>query len=438
MKILGKIIISGIIENLSPLLIGSGIDEQTDNDIILDSAGQPFIPATSVAGVIKNIFYQYFNEGELEKFKIFWGDNKTNQSQIDFYDLYIKKDEYKIEQRHGNRIDNKTGTAADQAKYDFQILSKNTQFDLHIVITVYNELEYCKKIAKTIASQLTSGNISFGAKTNLGLGNIKLLEPKISLLDFSKKEDLEKWLEIDFNEIGDGFEITNNNFSINANFNIKNSLIIREYTPEPHKADQSHLKSNNDNIISGTSLKGALRSRAEKILNTLDYSYEKENNETQNFIDALFGGVERDDNGKEKENGYAIPSRFIVSETKLNNVIDDEIQTRVKIDRFTGGTIESAIIHAKPVFPNKNETNKPEINNLIISIKEPLESEIGLAILLLKDLWTGDLAIGGEKSIGRGVLEGVSANLSFPNNKESIEINKDLQALETNKDDLQT
>ncbi|MCL0081501.1 hypothetical protein M1N64_04660, partial [Peptococcaceae bacterium] len=35
----------------------------------------------------------------------------------------------------------------------------------------------------------------------------------------------------------------------------------------------------------------------------------------------------------------------------------------------------------------------------------------GLLLLILKDLWTADLPIGGEKSIGRGVLEGIKAKI---------------------------
>ena len=35
--------------------------------------------------------------------------------------------------------------------------------------------------------------------------------------------------------------------------------------------------------------------------------------------------------------------------------------------------------------------------------------EAGLCVLLLKDLWLGRIAVGGEKSIGRGILEGLHA-----------------------------
>ena len=39
--------------------------------------------------------------------------------------------------------------------------------------------------------------------------------------------------------------------------------------------------------------------------------------------------------------------------------------------------------------------------------------EVGLALFLLRDLWFGNVAIGGEKSIGRGTLQGISAKINF-------------------------
>jgi hypothetical protein len=47
--------------------------------------------------------------------------------------------------------------------------------------------------------------------------------------------------------------------------------------------------------------------------------------------------------------------------------------------------------------------------------------EVGLMLLLLKDLWTGDLPLGGESSVGRGRLQGVSATITLDDNVWVIE-----------------
>jgi CRISPR/Cas system CSM-associated protein Csm3 (group 7 of RAMP superfamily) len=47
-----------------------------------------------------------------------------------------------------------------------------------------------------------------------------------------------------------------------------------------------------------------------------------------------------------------------------------------------------------------------------IHVVNPTDYEVGLLLLLLKDLWTGDLALGGESSVGRGRLKGKKADLA--------------------------
>ena len=46
-----------------------------------------------------------------------------------------------------------------------------------------------------------------------------------------------------------------------------------------------------------------------------------------------------------------------------------------------------------------------------IELRNPEEAQIGLLLHILKDLWAGDLPLGGEWSPGRGRLEGVKADL---------------------------
>ena len=67
---------------------------------------------------------------------------------------------------------------------------------------------------------------------------------------------------------------------------------------------------------------------------------------------------------------------------------------------------------------------KEKINNVRITIRDSKDYEAGLMLLVLKDLWTGDLAVGGEKNIGRGVLEGFSADIIWDD--ESIHLEKDI------------
>ena len=83
------------------------------------------------------------------------------------------------------------------------------------------------------------------------------------------------------------------------------------------------------------------------------------------------------------------------------------------MDRFTGSTIDGALMETEPVWSKTGE-------NFILRLRidNYKNHEATLLLHLLKDLWTGDLPIGGEKSIGRGVLKGIEATLYF--DKETV------------------
>jgi len=78
-----------------------------------------------------------------------------------------------------------------------------------------------------------------------------------------------------------------------------------------------------------------------------------------------------------------------------------------------------------------NPSCHPDRVELELELRNPKDYEIGLLLLLLKDLWTGDLPIGGESSIGRGRLQGLSAEISRKSEyweiKEGGQVTEDVQ-----------
>lgn len=78
-------------------------------------------------------------------------------------------------------------------------------------------------------------------------------------------------------------------------------------------------------------------------------------------------------------------------------------QSRNRIDRFTGGTIDSALFTDKPIWQTDKSKATISIN---LRVQDCEQKEAGLMLLLMKDLWLGNLSIGGNKAIGRGVLKG--------------------------------
>jgi CRISPR/Cas system CSM-associated protein Csm3 (group 7 of RAMP superfamily) len=145
--------------------------------------------------------------------------------------------------------------------------------------------------------------------------------------------------------------------------------------------------------------------------------------EVEAKLKNLFGYVEVDDEdddekAKEKTSLAKSPDtpkqppaargRVRIEETLIENVVR-EVQTRIKIDRFTGGTIHGALFEMMPLW----QMNNDDAVHIVMTVEDYKDWEAGLFLYVLKDLWTGDLAIGGEKNVGRGVLQGRRAEIRW-------------------------
>ncbi len=140
-------------------------------------------------------------------------------------------------------------------------------------------------------------------------------------------------------------------------------------------------------ILSGKAIRGAIRHRAVRILKTMEVE------PISDFVDNLFGTA-----GKDID---AIKSRVYINESILNSSVKKMIQDRIKIDRWTGGVIGGAKFDSEPVWNTDQDSFEIQLY-----IQKPKLPEINLILQVMKDLFTADLAIGGEKNVGRGILLG--------------------------------
>jgi len=425
-KIKGKIVLKGQIECLSPVHIGSGRDENTDLDIIRDAEGNPFIPATSFVGILRHtLLEKVFNGKQDPYFKDFWGyteDDEGRQSALFCSNLIpVNHSEIKVITRDGIQIDNKRGIVSEQGKFELELLERGARFSLNMEFACHEHNEnYVKKTVCTIYDLLSNGQIFIGAKTNAGFGQVAPVESETSvyLFDFLRnKKDVYSWLRQNFSpenmisvtELAEPFQAKKQQFSITATLKLKNSIIVRSYDSQAELSDATQLTSLEEWVIPGTSLKGAIRARAERIINTLRVRNAEE------VIRNLFGSIK--DETKKK-------GKVRISEIYLNpGNFPAELQTRIKIDRFTGGVIEGALFDSMPVFAPA----QAEGITVHIEIDNYKDNEAGLMLVVLKDLWNGDLAVGGEKNIGRGVFEGVTAEIKWDG--KTIMIEKDIKKL---------
>ncbi len=447
----GKIYVKIPVRVESPFLIGSGEDENSDLDVIRESCWRELagaatfpsladknkethilIPASSLTGVFRAFLRDFAGQNGRDEFNLLFGEEapgenmellegenpqyeKKPQSALQCEDVLLEN--AKIKMRDGVRIDHKTNLAEDEGKYDYEIVEylKDKTIPLNLKITQRHigktenvqrnvSTEYCHQIVDALIKGINAGRIRLGAKTNKGFGKLRVQENevKIAVLDFKNSEDVKQWLSNepapkDFPAMAfTPLAIEAEEFEIEAYFQLKSSLLVRSYSVDPGAPDVVAMESFGEGVIPGPSLRGAIRHRAAKILRTVCplTEDEKARDWVNEKVEALFGYV--DENKKLAQRG-----RFVIEETPVRDVVK-EVQTRIKIDRFTGGTIHGALLEAMPLWQKSSGGNGLCLK---MAVRKFEKWEAGLFLHILKDLWTGDLALGGEKSIGRGVLK---------------------------------
>lgn len=413
-------IIEGTLELESPAHFGNGdVSVATDMPLARDAeTGKPLLTGASIAGALRNYLRTVNDEQVNSLFGEIRGTMAIESALIVNDALASNADE--LELRDGVAINPKTRTAEEKKKFDIELLPAGTQFDLCFELNVSQTERDQLVHASAIALRgLEQGEIGLGKRKTRGLGACKVKGWHVRQYIVTQPQDLVAWLNDDRTREQNGTSIatllgvpesklqraTRAGFSLNAEFRLDGSLLIRAEGATSNSPDMAHLHSKRNGklepILSGTSLAGALRARALRIANTLAVNPDN----AKKIVDEMFG----------PRDGELRASRVRVRESVIQNGIGDRVQNRVKIDRFTGGASPTALFSEQPVF------GLPETRvQIALELVKPEKREVGLLLLVLKDLWTGDLPLGGESSVGRGRLRGLYAKFELDGNAWEI------------------
>ena len=390
---------------LSPALIGSGESENSKRDIYRDAEENPIIPGTSLAGVLRNAL------DEEEAAKLFGRlinsrDDASETSPLWVFDapLYNKPSE-KPDKTPAEVIviDNvaldENKVAKPEAKFDFEAVECGTCFDLRLLLFVRNENrdDNLEELLKKLLDNLNS--LYVGGKTSRGFGKLKCVS--IHRQEFhNNPDDLEAWMHFKKNDL----DLNCYNETINpappseagticATLRLDGSLLIRNDYSVVGDENTAHITSTGLPVIYGTSWAGAIRSGLERLLKTKEADFSNYNN----YLNSVFGCSEIDEKTKKQKTH---PSKIRIDASYFAQD-KRHLTTRVKIDRWTGGSVERALFTARPQFGGHitltiyySEKSKPET-----------EAVRQLLLLALKVIDLGIIAIGGETSIGRGVFK---------------------------------
>lgn len=413
--IIEKIQMSGRLVVQSPLCIGSGQDDGiTDSLVLKDKQGKAFIPGTSLAGVLRDIVCSHdSNLADL----LFGNLSDNRQSMINIDDVLLENSVYTV--RDGVRIDGITNTAEDTGKFDYEVVERGAAGSFSATITIRkNDIEdkaAVEKLAAALADQLMYG-ISLGAHTAKGFGEVKGSKIKVATYDFSQPDSLGAWLlgemsQADIYAAAAKPLVADDDFYAEIDLALKTSLLVgaepdafdKGSGKDEGKVQKVMLSSNGDYVIPGTSVKGVIRKQAEHICRVVgDYG--------DDFLGSLMG-YSKADKAKQR-------SRLRTYEVYLREGVEAVNQSHVRIDRFTGGHMGSGLYTNKPLWQKKADAKTMTMR---LAISGCSDAEAGLMLLILKDIWTGQLAFGGDKAGGSGVMQGLKAVISYKGHKYAME-----------------
>ena len=455
-----------------------------DMCLLLDENECPFIPGTSIAGATRSFLarqrlpWVQYQDGlakeppELKR--LFGGADKTDtMSALIVADAHCKQAATSI--RDGVRVDAKSGSAVEGAKFDVEIVERGTEFELNLecIIRHGDDSDALAELFLSLLQAFQQGDIRLGARTRRGYGRGKVESWKVRDLWMNNREDVMAWLRSDIwscsktplvlRPLQSGESIflalpghrskspntvalpplqsdLRQYFRIEADFELRTSLLIRSSSVDPEDPDEvpdtAHLHSSEKPVVPGTSFAGAFRHRAALIANALGWC---KKDEDKDAVCEMFGPIHEQKRDKvQQETKQAEPeentqethdeerdetqekvlwaSRVWIEEKLIRNV-KPRWQNRIAIDRFTGGVVDGALFNEKPVYPRRLKDipkGEPKYHlRLILTLEEPNDAEIGLLLLTLRDFWHGHAALGGETSNGRGTLKGLNAKLQL-------------------------
>lgn len=386
-----RIVYAVSVELKSPLCISQGDGVLTDDDILLNGEGVPFVPGASLAGAMRG----YIEKGK-QKECIFgyedMGRDKGRMSSLFVSDLFFDG-KVNTAVRDGVSLSNNK-TALSQGKFDMEVIDTGARgsFCLELVIREKDDEASFQSQLEQVFFGWREREIRLGRKKSRGFGEISLqsivkkefdahnyLEYKDAYCPIEEKDNT--WTIVDLSKLSAQEE---KYVTITLPLKLEGGISIRQYSVKKGEPDFVHITANGQPVIPGTSFTGAIRHRLTDILTQLGVVNRAE------IIDSTFGYVR-------PKSGDAHISHVVVGECVLAGSKRLEM-VRNGISRFESGSRSGALFKELSYIGGTTQ--------LEIKVKKTGDEDamVGLLLLALMDVQNGFLAVGGQTAIGRGLF----------------------------------
>lgn len=438
-----------VIEAKTPLAVSSGNKNvMTDSVVALDVNELPFIPGTSIAGIIRHTlpkevaeeFFGYqkgdkdghgsmllFSEAKMigEEGKVVDGMSSIDFDKSDFYKHFKE-----LPIRQHARI-NHQGVTVKTGKFDEQVVFKGTRFCFEMEMVATDDEKY-KTMFESVIGKLNSSSFRVGSGTRSGFGEIKVVSCQKKDYDLTKSEDRKSYINKSSSLAapweGDKYEFTNNSeqwdryelsltptdfFMFGSGFGDEDVDMkpVEECYIKWNGNKPEFVKSSQVVLIPASSLKGALAHRVAYHYNDITgiKADELEPEDFKNYVGnknkavkALFGSEgEKDKDSKKMKDQQR--GNILFSDIMEDKKKDNKIMNHVAIDRFTGGAIDGALFSEK-VTDGRGEHYA---TTLLVNNDAIIDADIKEALnRALRDLCKGMLPLGGGVNRGNGTFTG--------------------------------
>ncbi len=372
-KIATRIKVKGHLLTLSPLHVGGmHLDPTVDLALAVDGLGRYYIPGTSLAGAFRN-----WMNCNLSNQDGLWGYQTKDEGHASFMlieDLHLPAN-MQIEIRDGVGIDRQWGSAADKSKFDRAIIPKGKQWDFQMSLEIPAGKEFQAELERLLDA-LHAGEIRLGASKTRGLGRVQLANCQLLTQTLNTKNGMIAVLQDAINQQGNYQPylhqpaLSKSQIKVSIEWKPIGPVMVKDAI-EGNTVDILPLMSANGNdqlalVLPGSSIKGALRSQAERIIRTVCNLPININDVFLKqvqvpLVSELFGAAADPNNPKMGQGALYVEDCFsekktdrfkwqkvieASTEANLRTALDDtglgDIQQafHVAIDRWTGGAAE--------------------------------------------------------------------------------------------------
>ncbi|MET7426947.1 RAMP superfamily CRISPR-associated protein [Dactylosporangium sp. NPDC005555] len=285
--------ILGILTCTSPLHVG-GWDSTADADLAIarDGTGRPCIPGTSLAGALRaylagtDAFRPYGPAVLADLFgHVVPGSRiKGSPSRLRIDDAHLLGDPA-VQVRDGVGIDRRSGSAAAGFLYTRQVLPAGTRFAFRMLAdtpTAASSTAYpggwaalIRDAVDAVVAGLTHTRVPLGANRGRGHGRTSLGEITVRTTDLSEPAGLIAWLTGTIPPAGaaPAAAPADGQLHVTVTWQPANPLLVRDSVAgtvvDTIPLTDTHADGNVRLLLPGSSIRGAIRAHAERIMRTL-------------------------------------------------------------------------------------------------------------------------------------------------------------------------